>query len=73
MFVDDAAHHRVEVEIRVRILNGDGLQHGAVFFRKPEAPLDAHGQPLPAAFVDERLQQAPVDAKFTFHAPIINC
>lgn len=73
MFVDDAAQHRIEIEIRVGMLYGDGLQHGAVFFRKPEAPLDAHGQPLPAAFVDECLQQAPVDAKFTFHAPIINC
>ena len=55
MFVDDAAHHRVEVKIRVRILNGDGLQHGAVFFRKPEAPLDANGQPLRPAFLDKRL------------------
>lgn len=55
MFVDDAAQHRIEIEIRVGMLYSDGLLHAAVFVGKPEAPLDANGQPLRPAFLDKRL------------------
>ena len=71
MFVDDAAQHRIEIEIRVGMLYGDGLLHGVILIRKPEAPLDADGQPLRPAFLDKRLQQPVVDGKFSYHKYLI--
>ena len=70
MFINDAAHHRVEVEIR-GMLKGDGRHFSAVFFRKPETP-DADGQPFRPAFLDKCLQQPAIDSKFSYHKLILN-